>query len=232
VTTTGQRDELLTERTKLRRVPGRGAHDFETIAAILDDGVYCHVGFVADGQPYVVPTGYGREGRTVYFHGSAASRMITTLAEGAPVCLTVTHMDGLVMARSAFHNSMNYRSVMIVGVAEQVPDEEKSHALRVITEHIMPGRWEEARKPAARELKLTTMLRLAIDEASAKVRSGPPVDEADDYALPIWAGVLPFALVPQAPIADERLAPGIEPPPHVAAYGRPSAASGAPTPTS
>lgn len=217
--------ELRTERTRLRRVPERGAYDFETVAAVLDAGVYCHIGFVADGQPFVVPTGYGRDGRSVYIHGSAASRMVKTLAQGAPMCLTVTHMDGLVMARSAFHNSMNYRSVMIVGVAEQVSDDEKLHATQVITEHIMPGRWDETRQPTARELKLTTMLRLAIDEASAKVRSGPPVDEEDDYALPVWAGVLPFVLQPHAPLADERLVPGIEPPPHVANYARPNASA-------
>ncbi len=218
-----RQDELRTERTKLRRVPDRGAHDFETVARILDAGVYCHVGFVADGQPYVVPTSYGRNGRSVIIHGSAASRMVTTLAQGVPMCLTVTHMDGLVMARSAFHNSMNYRSVLIVGVAEEIPDSEKMDALRVVTEHIMPGRWDETRQPSARELKLTTLLRLAIDEASAKVRSGPPVDEADDYALPVWAGVLPFALQPRPPVADERLAPGIEAPPHVTNYSRPNA---------
>ncbi len=218
--TAEQGRELRTERMTAKRHPERSSHEFATIARILDEGIYCHVGFVADGQPFVVPTGYGREGRTVYIHGSAASRMIKTLAQGAPVCLTVTHMDGLVMARSAFNNSINYRSVMIVGVAEQVPDDEKLHAMQVITDHIMPGRWDEVRKPVARELKLTTMLRLAIDEASAKVRSGPPVDEEDDYALPIWAGVLPFALEPQSPIADERLAPGVEAPPHISDYQR------------
>ena len=218
--TAEQGSELRTERMTAKRHPERSSHDFATIARILDAGIYCHIGFVADGQPFVVPTGYGREGRALYIHGSAASRMIKTLAQGTPMCLTVTLMDGLVMARSAFNNSINYRSVMIVGVAEQVPDDEKLHAMQVITDHIMPGRWDEVRKPAARELKLTTMLKLHIGEASAKIRSGPPVDEEDDYALPIWAGVLPFALAPQAPIADERLAAGVEAPPHISDYQR------------
>ena len=218
--TVEQGSELRTERMTAKRHPERSSHDFATIARILDAGIYCHIGFVADGQPFVVPTGYGREGRALYIHGSAASRMIKTLAQGTPMCLTVTLMDGLVMARSAFNNSINYRSVMIVGVAEQVPDDEKLHAMQVITDHIMPGRWDEVRKPAARELKLTTMLKLHIGEASAKIRSGPPVDEENDYALPIWAGVLPFALAPQAPIADERLAAGVEAPPHISDYQR------------
>jgi len=200
--------ELLTERTTLRRLPKRGDHDRATIEAILDEALVCHVGFVAEGQPYVIPTIHGRAGDRLYVHGSAASRMLRTLSGGVPVCVTVTLVDGLVMARSAFHHSMNYRSVMVLGTAQAVQDEaEKLEALRVIVDHVSPGRWAEARPPNEKELKATSVLRLPIAEASAKVRTGPPIDDEEDYALPVWAGVLPLRLVARPAVADARLHP-------------------------
>lgn len=213
---------LRTKRTTLKRRPQRGAHDFETVARILDEGLYCHVGFVVDGQPFVVPTGYGRDGRALYIHGSAASRMLRTLSDGVPVCVAVTLFDGLVLARSAFHNSINYRSVVVLGVAQPVAADDKLHALRAITEHITPGRWDDARGPTAQELKATTVLRLEIYEASAKIRTGGPIDEEEDLALPVWAGVLPFALVPQRPVPDDGLPPGATLPSYVSHYVRPN----------
>jgi nitroimidazol reductase NimA-like FMN-containing flavoprotein (pyridoxamine 5'-phosphate oxidase superfamily) len=193
----------LTDRTKLRRLPDRGAHTDEAVHAILDAGFLAHIGFVTDGQPFVIPTLYGREGNTIYLHGSAASRMMRQLETGIPVCLTVTLVDGLVLARSAFHHSMNYRSVVAFGTARKIEDqEEKSHALRVISDHLIKGRWEEAREPAPQELKGTTVLRFEIDEASAKVRSGPPKDDKEDYELPVWAGVLPLRMTQDAPVPD------------------------------
>ncbi len=219
-------NELRTERTTLKRHPERGSHDFETIAQILDEALYCHIGFAVDAQPFVVPTGFGRDGRKVYIHGSAASRMVRALAQGAPMCLTVTLLDGLVLARSAFHHSMNYRSVMVVGVAHETSGDEKLHGLEVITEHIMAGRWADVRPPAAQELKAATVLRLDIEEASAKIRQGPPVDDEADYARSCWAGELPFAMTPQTPVPDARLLPEVKPPTYVTSYRRPQAASG------
>jgi len=190
-------------RTRVRRLPARGAYDRETVHAILDEGLVAHVGFVADGQPYVIPTLYGRSGRLLYLHGSAASRMLVGLEGGLPVCLTVTLLDGLVLARSAFHHSANYRSVVVLGRASPVADPAaKTVALRVISEHVAPGRWEAVRPPDPRELAATSVLALPLDEASAKVRAGPPVDEAEDLALPVWAGVLPLSLTPGQPLAD------------------------------
>ncbi|MBI4570976.1 MAG: pyridoxamine 5'-phosphate oxidase family protein [Chloroflexi bacterium] len=218
--------DLRTPRTALTRKPDRGAHDFETIAAILDEGLVCHVGFVADGQPYVVPTGYGREGGTLYFHGSAASRMLKRLSSGTPVCVTVTLLDGLVLARSAFRHSMNYRSVMILGVAHEAKRDDKLHGLRVITEHMARGRWADVRGPTEAELKATSVLKLELTEASAKVRRGPPLDDEEDLAVPAWAGQLPFALVPQPPVPDERLAAGTVLPDYVARYRRPGGRDG------
>ena len=217
-----QRTELATDRTRLSRHPERGSHDFATIAEILDEALYCHIGVVVDGQPFVVPTSFGREGRKLYIHGSAASRMLGTLSEGVPMCLTATLLDGLVIARSVFRNSMNYRSVMIVGVAQEAAGDEKLHGLEVITEHIMPGRWADAWLPTSQELKATTVLRLDIEEASAKVRRGPPADDEQDYALSCWAGELPFALSPQTAVPDARLASGTPLPAYVAAYRRPT----------
>ena len=194
---------LLTHRTTLGRHPERGTHDRATINRILDEGFVCHVGFINSGQPFVIPTGYGRVGDILYIHGSAASRMLRNLQTGVELCLTVTLLDGLVLARSAFTHSMNYRSVVVLGTAELVQnDEEKLAALQAISEHIVPGRWAEVRHPTAQELKATSVLRLPLIEASAKIRSGPPKDIADDYALQVWAGVLPLSLVPGQPVED------------------------------
>jgi nitroimidazol reductase NimA-like FMN-containing flavoprotein (pyridoxamine 5'-phosphate oxidase superfamily) len=211
---------MQTKRTTLKRLPDRGDHDFDTIARILDEGFFCHVGFLADGQPYVVPTGYGRDGRTLYIHGSSASRMLRGLSSGIPMCVTVTLFDGLVLARSAFHHSINYRSVMVLGVARPAEGDDKLHGLRTITEHMMRGRWDDVRAPTAQELKATAVLHLDIEEASAKVRTGGPKDDGGDFALAIWAGVLPFKLVPQTPTPDKQLAPGVELPPYLATYRR------------
>ncbi|MCA9049416.1 MAG: pyridoxamine 5'-phosphate oxidase family protein [Planctomycetaceae bacterium] len=181
-----------TDRNQVRRLPNRGAYDRETVFSILDAGCLCHVGFVTDNQPYVIPTLYGRDEDVVYLHGSAAGRMMKELASGIPVCLTVTHMDGLVLARSAFHHSVNYRSVVLFGTATQVSGEEKKRGLFVITEQVLKGRWDEVRPPNDKELTATSVLRMTIETASAKIRTGPPKDDAPDYALPIWAGVIPM----------------------------------------
>lgn len=208
--------ELLTPRTTLRRLPKRGSHDRVTVEAILDEALVCHVGFVAEGQPYVIPTIHGRSGDRLYVHGSAASRMLRTLAGSVPVCVTVTLVDGLVMARSAFHHSMNYRSVVVLGSATVVEEaEDKTEALRVIVEHVSPGRWAEVRPPNENELKATTVLSLPITEASAKVRSGPPIDDEEDYALPYWAGVIPLRTIALPPEADARLHPEAPEPPRL-----------------
>jgi nitroimidazol reductase NimA-like FMN-containing flavoprotein (pyridoxamine 5'-phosphate oxidase superfamily) len=199
-------ESTRTERTQVKRLPARGHYDRETIDAILDEAFICHVGFVVDGQPYVIPTGYARVGGDLYIHGSSASRLLRNLAEGIEVCVTVTLIDGLVLARSAFHHSVNYRSVVILGNAELVVDaDEKNAALEALTEHIVPGRWADVRWPSEIELKSTTVLRLAIDEASAKVRTGDPKDDEEDYAMDVWAGVLPLNLATGKPIDDARL---------------------------
>jgi nitroimidazol reductase NimA-like FMN-containing flavoprotein (pyridoxamine 5'-phosphate oxidase superfamily) len=196
-------DFTPTERTQVKRLPKRGKYERETVFAILDAGFVCHVGFSVDGQPYVIPTNYGRSGDTVYLHGSAASRMLRTLSEGVPVSVTVTHVDGLVLARSAFHHSVNYRSVVILGTARLVTDPaEKMEALRVFTEHVMKDRWDDVRQPTEQELKATTVLALPLEEVSAKVRTGGPIDDEEDYALPVWAGVLPLETVAKEPLAD------------------------------
>src|SRR5271156_4915685 len=210
-----------TERTQVRRLPNRGAYDAETIFRILDEGFLCHVGFVVDGQPFVIPTGYARSGETLYIHGSAASRMLRTVAEGVQVCVTVTLLDGLVLARAAFHHSMNYRSVVILGRATLVEDRaEKIKALEAFTEHIVRGRWNDVRLPTESELKATTVLALPLAEVSAKIRTGPPKDDAEDYELPIWAGVVPLSIVPGAPITDPRLIARIEAPAYAKKYSR------------
>jgi nitroimidazol reductase NimA-like FMN-containing flavoprotein (pyridoxamine 5'-phosphate oxidase superfamily) len=214
-------DSTQTKRTKVKRLPARGHYDRETINSILDEGFICHVGFVVDGQPYVIPTGYARVGDDLYIHGSSASRMLRNLSEGVNVCVTVTLIDGLVMARSAFHHSMNYRSVVVLGKAELIEDaEEKNVALEALTEHIVPGRWEHVRWPTDLELKATTVLKLAISEASAKIRTGDPKDDEEDYAMDVWAGVLPLKLTTGEPIADSRLDSSIAVPEHVRAYKR------------
>jgi nitroimidazol reductase NimA-like FMN-containing flavoprotein (pyridoxamine 5'-phosphate oxidase superfamily) len=195
-----------TERTRLRRLPKRGNFDRDTINSILDEAIICHVGFVADGQPYVIPTGYGRIGDQLYIHGSSASRMVRSLSEGIDVCVTVTLIDGLVIARSAFHHSVNYRSVVILGKAELVTDaEEKNLALEALTNHFVPDRWDDVRWPNELELKATSVLRLAIEEASAKIRTGDPVDDEEDYEMDVWAGVVPLELKPGKPTDDARL---------------------------
>jgi nitroimidazol reductase NimA-like FMN-containing flavoprotein (pyridoxamine 5'-phosphate oxidase superfamily) len=212
--------DLLSDRTKLDRYPARGKHDFETIAAILDEGFFCHVGFVQNGQPYVIPTGYGRDDRTLYIHGSASSRMLNQAAKEIPICVTVTLVDGLVLARSAFHSSVNYRSVVILGSAEKVEGPEKLRALKVIVDQIVPGRWDTLRPVTQHEIDDTTVLKLGIEEASAKIRSGPPADDEADYALPMWAGTLDFPEMAPKPTADPRLKPGIAIPAHVSGYRR------------
>lgn len=205
-----------TERTRVKRLPKRGAYDRETIYAILDEAFICHVGFVVEGQPYVIPTGYARVGDDLYIHGSAASRMLRNLSEGVDVCVTVTLIDGLVLARSAFHHSINYRSIVVLGNAELVEEPEaKAAALEAFTEHVIPGRWPEIRWASELELKATTVLKLAIEEASAKVRTGGPVDDEEDYAMNVWAGVLPLELSAREPIADDRLDSSIKIPEHV-----------------
>jgi uncharacterized protein len=202
-----------TARTRVNRLPKRGDYSQKTIYGILDAAFLCHVGFVVEGQPYVIPTGYGRSGNTLYLHGSAASRMLRTLAGGVDVCVTVTVLDGLVLARSAFHHSMNYRSVVILGKAWPVEsDQEKTAALHAISENIMRGRWDDVRKPTAQELKATAVLALPIEEVSAKIRTGPPLDDEEDYALPVWSGVLPMAIKAGEPVADSRLIAGVNVP--------------------
>jgi nitroimidazol reductase NimA-like FMN-containing flavoprotein (pyridoxamine 5'-phosphate oxidase superfamily) len=211
-----------TERTRVRRLPERAAYDRATVHAILDEGFLCHVGFVVDGQPYVIPTGYARVGDTVFLHGSTTSRL--GLRPGMDVCVTVTLVDGLVLARSAFHHSMNYRSVMAIGRTRPVTDPgEKEAALRALVEHIVPGRSDEVRGGDLRELAATAVLALPLAEVSAKVRTGPPQDDEPDYALPIWAGVLPLALTPGEPAPDPVLDPSIPTPAHVASWSRPGA---------
>ncbi|MCA1628088.1 MAG: pyridoxamine 5'-phosphate oxidase family protein [Acidobacteria bacterium] len=213
--------ELLptTERTKLRRLPQRGDFDRETIYRILDEAFVCHVGFTVDEQPFVIPTAYARVGEQLFIHGSQASRMMRALGGGVEVCVTVTLVDGLVLARSAFHHSINYRSVVIFGKAQVVCDEnEKLAALRALTDHIVPDRWQDVRPPTDKELKATTVLSLPLQEASAKVRTGNPIDDEEDYALDIWAGVIPVRLTAGEPVADDRLKDGIPIPPHVSNY--------------
>lgn len=213
---------MQTERSKLKRVPQRGSHEKQTIYRVLDAAFLAHVGFQVDGQPFVIPTLYGRFEDKLYLHGSAASRMLRELETGVPACVTVTLVDGLVLARSAFHHSMNYRSVVAFGTARKVEDPGlKVQALRVISEHIMPGRWSDVRGPSENELKATTVLEFSLEESSAKIRTGPPVDDADDYALPAWAGVVPLSLEVKAPEPDSRLAPHIAVPDYVLRY-RPS----------
>jgi nitroimidazol reductase NimA-like FMN-containing flavoprotein (pyridoxamine 5'-phosphate oxidase superfamily) len=213
-----------TERTRLRRLPERGAYDRETVHAILDEGFVCHVGFMLDGQPYVIPTGYARVDETLYLHGSTGSRL--GLRPGMPVCVAVTLVDGLVLARSAFHHSMNYRSVTVLGRTRLVTDpREKDAALHAFVEHVVPGRSDEVRGGDRRELAATAVLAVPLEEVSAKVRRGDPKDDEEDYSLPVWSGVLPLALVPGSPVPDARLDPAIPVPPYVAAWDRRSPAA-------
>jgi nitroimidazol reductase NimA-like FMN-containing flavoprotein (pyridoxamine 5'-phosphate oxidase superfamily) len=210
-----------TPRTRVVREPQRAMYDRNVINRILDEGFICHVGFAVDGQPFVIPTSYGRHQDVLYIHGSAASRMLRNLGDGIPMCVTVTLLDGLVLARSIFNHSMNYRSVVVLGTGTAIDDrEEKLNALRLLSEHIIPGRWNEARPPSEKELKATTIIRLPIQEFSAKVRQGPVIDDEEDYAFPVWAGVLPLNVVISEPIADSRLADGIGVPDYVKRYLR------------
>lgn len=210
-----------TDRTKLKRLPKRGHFDRETVYAILDEGFICHVGFAVDGQPFVIPTGYARVGDKLYIHGSQASRMLRSLAGGLNACVTVTIVDGLVLARSAFHHSINYRSVLVFGRATLVDDpKEKYDALVSLSEHIVRGRWADVREPNEVEMKQTTVLCLPMEEASAKIRTGPPLDDEEDYALPMWAGVVPLKLVAGEPINDPRLPADIPVPEYALHYKR------------
>ena len=210
-----------TQRTTLKRLPKRGVYDRELVYRILDEGFICHVSFAVDGQPFVIPTGYARVGDQVFIHGSQMSRMLRTLAQGVDVCVAVTLIDGLVLARSAFHHSVNYRSVVIFGRAAMVKEREaKLAALLAFSEQVIPGRWNDVREPTEQELNATTVLSLPLVEVSAKVRTGPPLDDDEDYALNVWAGVLPLKLVAGAPLNDPRLPHGIEPPAYTLKYRR------------
>ena len=213
-----------TTRTTIKRYPARGNYDRAAIEAILDEAMVCHVGFAVDGQPYVIPTIHAREGGRLFIHGSPMSRMLRTAAAGVPLCLTVTLHDGLVLARSAFHHSMNYRSVMVLSSAREVRETaEKLVAMRALVDHLMPGRWDDARQPSASEIAGTLILELPLTEVSAKVRRGGPIDSEPDYALPVWAGVVPLTIAPGAPVRDDRLPDGIELPAYVRSW-RPSTA--------
>lgn len=210
-----------TDRTKLKRLPKRGHFDRETVYRILDEGFICHVGFAVDGQPFVIPTGYARVDDKLYIHGSQASRMLRSLAGGLDACVTVTIVDGLVLARSAFHHSMNYRSVLVLGRATLVDEpKEKYDALVALSEHIVGGRWADVREPNEQEMIQTTVLCLPMEEASAKIRTGPPLDDEEDYSLPMWAGVIPLKLIAEQPINDPRLPAEIPVPDYAAHYKR------------
>jgi nitroimidazol reductase NimA-like FMN-containing flavoprotein (pyridoxamine 5'-phosphate oxidase superfamily) len=210
-----------TPRTRLVREADRAVYDREAAYRILDEGFLCHVGFVADGQPFVIPTSYGRKEASLYIHGSAASRMLRQMKDGVPVCVTVTLLDGLVLARSIFNHSMNYRSVVVLGKATLVDDaDEKIAALHLLSEHILPGRWADARQPNERELKATSVLRVPIEEFSAKVRMGPVVDDEEDYSFPTWAGVVPLEMKTGTPMDDARLVPGQTVPDYARNYSR------------
>jgi len=203
----------MSERTRIVREPQRAVYGRKAIYEILDEGFVCHVGFTVDGQTYVIPTMYARVGDAVYFHGSAASRMLRGAASGLNVCVTVTLVDGLVLARSVFNHSMNYRSVVALGTALMVDEPgEKLEALRAFAEKILPGRWNDARQPNEKESKATSILRLPLDEVSAKVRQGGVEDDAEDYALKVWAGIVPLRMVAEAPVRDERCDAGIATP--------------------
>jgi uncharacterized protein len=210
---------MASTRTKFQRVPARGTYDQGTIHAILDETLISHVGFVQDGEPVVIPTLHARLDDTLLLHGSSASRLLRTLERGVPVCATATLVDGLVLARSAFHHSVNYRSVVVFGQARLVQDEqERLEALERFTEKLVPGRWPHVRPPSKKELRATKVLAVPLDEASAKVRTGPPVDDEPDYDLPVWAGVLPLATTVGEPEPDPRVETPREPPGHVSSW--------------
>ena len=210
-----------TERTTLKRLPKRGAYDRDVVYSILDEGFICHIGFVANDHPVVIPTGYARKDDQLFIHGSQASRMLRTLKDGVDLCLTVTLVDGLVLARSAFHHSINYRSVVVFGRASIVDDRQaKLDALLAFSEQVVPGRWADVREPTEEELKQTTVLSLPLGEVSAKIRTGPPIDDEEDYAMNVWAGVVPLKLVAEEPIPDPRLPAEIEAPAYAQRYTR------------
>ncbi|HLA12149.1 MAG TPA: pyridoxamine 5'-phosphate oxidase family protein [Pyrinomonadaceae bacterium] len=214
-------DFTQTVRTKLKRLPNRGVFERSAVYRILDEGFICHVGFVVDGNPVVIPTGYARAGDQLLIHGSQASRMLRTLKEGFPACVTVTLVDGLVLARSAFHHSINYRSVVIFGTCSVIVDPvKKNEALRLLSEHIIAGRWDEVRPPTDAELSATTVLSLPLLEASAKVRTGPPIDDEEDYSLNVWAGVIPLTMEAGPPVPDPRLPAGVVVPDSARHYRR------------
>jgi uncharacterized protein len=208
----------MTDRTRVRRLSERGRYDADTIHAILDEALICHVGFVVEGAPVVIPTIHWREGDTLYFHGSAASRMLRSLKGGVDACVTVTLLDGLVLARSAFHHSMNYRSVVVFGKAHEVAEDEKVRVLESLVEHVVRGRSKDVRAPNQKELRQTLVLAMSIDEASAKIRTGGPVDDEEDYAMPIWAGVLPLKLMPCDAVTDRDVS--VDVPEYVKQYKR------------
>ncbi len=214
-------DIKQTPRTKVKRMPGRGSHEQEAIYQILDQALICHVGIVQDGAPIVIPTIHVRVGNQLILHGAPASRLLKYVGSGGSVCVTVTHVDGLVLARSTFHHSMNYRSVVLMGKGKIIDEpQEKAQVLEALVEHIIAGRSKEARAPNNKELQGTLVVSIPIEEASAKVRTGPPVDDEEDYAIPVWAGVLPLMLTPQTPIADSRLIEGVGLPDYVSDYQR------------
>jgi nitroimidazol reductase NimA-like FMN-containing flavoprotein (pyridoxamine 5'-phosphate oxidase superfamily) len=210
-----------TKRTTLKRLPKRAVYDRALVYEILDEGFVCHVSFISDGRPVVIPTGYARIDDHLYIHGSQVSRMLRTLAQGVDVCVAITLIDGLVLARSAFHHSMNYRSVVIFGRASLVEDQTaKLAALRAFSEHVISGRWDEVRGPSDQELKATTVLSLPLIEVSAKVRTGPPLDDEEDYNLTVWAGVIPLRMIAQEPVSDPRLPPQVDLPSYAGTYDR------------
>lgn len=208
------------DRSKVKRAPKRGHYDKETIYKILDASQICHVGFIHHDRPVVIPTIFGRHENTLYIHGATVSRLIVELEKGIDISLSVAHVDGLVLARSAFHHSMNYRSVVVFGKAKLVAVDEKNAALKVISDHLIAERWKEVREPNAKELKATKVLEITIDEASAKIRTGGPIDDKEDYALDIWAGEIPLKTMAAQPVDDEKLSPGIELPKSVLKYGK------------
>jgi nitroimidazol reductase NimA-like FMN-containing flavoprotein (pyridoxamine 5'-phosphate oxidase superfamily) len=210
-----------TDRTRIKRIPKRGHYDRETIYQILDEALICHVGFAEKKQPYVIPINFARVGDAIVLHGAKASRLLKHVEAGHPVCVEATIVDGLVLARSVFHHSVNYRSVVLFGAGRTVEDErEKLAALEAITEHLIPGRWREARRPNRRELNATSVVSIKIDQASAKVRSGPPGDDPEDYALPVWAGLLPMQERPLSPVRDELMTQDIPVPGYISKYSR------------
>lgn len=214
-------DFVKTKRNRINRLPKRGYYDRETVYRILDEALICHVGFAEGGQPYVIPINFARLGDTIVMHGAKASRLLKHVEAGHPICVEATIVDGLVLARSVFHHSLNYRSVVLFATGRLVEDEiEKLAALEAVTEHLIPGRWKEARRPNRKELNATSVVSIAIDEASAKVRVGPPVDEEEDYGLPVWAGVLPLQEIPSAPVRDAVQSEDVPLPEYIARYTR------------